>query len=87
MKTVDELISEWTDEEREKLRDLIEECRERERQLIEHSASCQENLTKLTESLNFLFANLYSLEKKTEKLENGFLGTYLNWNHKRLPPS
>jgi len=29
MKTVDQLVSEWTEEEREKLRDLIEESRER----------------------------------------------------------
>jgi len=30
-KTVEELISEWTPEEREKFKDLIEECREREK--------------------------------------------------------
>jgi hypothetical protein len=51
MKTVDELISEWTEEEREKLKDLIKECRERERRLIENSTACKENLTIITEYL------------------------------------
>jgi hypothetical protein len=87
MKTVDDLISEWTEEEREKLKDLIEECRERELQLMKYSASCQENLTQLTDSLSFLLLNRYSIRKKTPKLEDMLLVTYLNWDHKKFPPS
>jgi hypothetical protein len=87
MKTVDDLISEWTEEETEKLKDLIEECRDRELQLIKYSASCQENLTQLTDSLNFLLLNRYSIRKKSPKLEDMLLVTYLNWDHKKFPPS
>ena len=87
MKTVDQVVSEWTEEEREKLKDLIEECRERERQLLEYSASCQENLTQLTDSLSFLLLNRYSIRKKSPKLEDMLLVNYLNWDHKKFPPS
>jgi len=34
---VDELIKDWTDEEKEELKDLIEECRERETRNHENS--------------------------------------------------
>lgn len=87
MKTVDDLISEWTEEEREKLIDLIEECREGELELMKYSASCEENLTQLTDSLSFLLSNIYSIRNKTEKLEDMLSVTYLNWDHKKFPPS
>ena len=37
MITVDMLVPEWAEEEREKLKDLIEECREREGEITENS--------------------------------------------------
>ena len=44
MKTVDQLVSEWTEEEREKLKDLIVECREREKKISESSKRSRERL-------------------------------------------
>src|SRR4030042_1661459 len=51
MKTVDQLVSEWTEEEREKLKDLIGECREREKTISENSKRSRESLAKINESL------------------------------------
>jgi len=87
MRTVDKVISEWTEEEKEKLKDLIEECRERERRLIENSTACKENLTKITEYLGLLFSDLYTMKKKAEKLEDELSGIYLIWYNKKMLPS
>jgi len=87
MKTVDGLISEWTEEEREELKDLIEECRERERRLIENSTACKENLVKITECLEIFYSDLYTIKKKAEKLENELSGIYLIWCNKKTLPS
>jgi predicted RNase H-like nuclease (RuvC/YqgF family) len=84
MKTVNELVSEWTEEEREKFKDLIDECRERERRIIENSTACKENLTKITEYLGRLFLDLWALTKKAEKLEDELSGIYLNWYNKKM---
>ena len=56
MKKVDEVVAGWTEDEREMLKDLIQECREREKILIENSIETKANLTKLSESL-FCFAS------------------------------
>ena len=87
MKTVDGLISEWTEEEKEELKDLIEECRERERRLIENSSACKENLTKIAECLELFYSDLYTIKKKAEKLENELSGIYLIWCNKKTLPS
>lgn len=87
MKKVDQIVSKWTEEEREKFKELIEECQNRERQLIENSTSYKEKLIKLTESLGVLFSHLYSIKKKTEQLEDDLPGVTLNWKNKKLPPS
>lgn len=36
MRTVDEVIASWTNEEREQHKDLINECRERQQRLMEN---------------------------------------------------
>jgi DNA-directed RNA polymerase specialized sigma subunit len=87
MKTVDGLISEWTEEEKEELKDLIEECRERERRLIENATACKENLTKITECLDLFYSDLYTIKKKAEKLEDELSGIYLIWCNKKTLPS
>ena len=87
MKTVDGLISEWSEEEREKLKDLIKECQEREKQLVENSESCAKNLTKLTESLNVFFTQTIEMKEKTEKVADDLLGLYLRMYKKKLPLS
>ncbi len=87
MKTVDQLVSEWTEEEREKLKDLIDECREREKKLLENSQRNADNLTKLNESLNSFFLNLYEIKERTEVLADEFFGIYLRLYNKPLPSS
>jgi len=85
MKTVNELVSEWSEEERERLRDLIEECREREKRLIENSRRSAENLTKLTDSLTAIFSDAYEIREKANKIGDDLLGIYLRFNKKKMP--
>ena len=87
MKTVDQVVSEWTEGEREKLKDLIEECRERERALIENSRVRKENLTEFMDSLVSLFSVSHELKEKTEKLGDDLLRIYLHLYNKKMPSS
>jgi len=88
MKTVDEVVSEWTREERERFRDLIEECREREEQLIENSKACRENLTRLTGSMLSFFMRSFELNENVNKLGDDLFQTYLRfYNNKKNPLS
>ncbi len=85
MKTVDEIISEWTEEEREKLKDLIEECKERERRLVENSIACQNGLAQIKECLEVFYSDLYEIQRKAKELENELFEIYLVWCKKTLP--
>lgn len=86
MKSVNEIISEWTKEEREKLKDLIEECRERERRLIENSEACKNNLSKITDCLKGFYLDLFEIKMKAIELERELSEIYLSWfNNKALP--
>ena len=85
MKTVDQVVSEWTKEEREKFKDLIEECREREKVIIENSRVNKKNLTEYMDSLAFLSSVLHELKEKTEKLGDAFLRIYLQLYNKNMP--
>ncbi len=87
MKSVDELVSEWTLEEREMMKDLIDECREREKKLGENSRRCNESLAKLNQSLSFLFSDLNELQETIPRLTDGLWGIYLNLYHKNMPSS
>jgi len=87
MKTVDQLVSEWTEEEREKLRDLIEESRERERKLLENAKSNVENLTKLDESLHSFVSSFNEIKETTERMADDLLGIYLRLYNKPMPSS
>jgi len=87
MKTVDQLVSEWTEEEREKLRDLIEESREREKKLSESSKRNVENLTKLDESLNSFLSSLHEIKQTTEKMADDLFGIYLRLYNKEMASS
>lgn len=87
MKTVDQVVSEWTEEERETLKDLIQECRERESALIENSRVREEKLTALMGSLTSLVSVSHELEENTEKLGNEILGLYLHLYNKKMPSS
>jgi methyl-accepting chemotaxis protein len=87
MKTVDQLVSEWTEEEREKLRDLIEESRERERKLLENSKRNVENLTKLDESLHSFVSSLNEIRETAEKMADDVFGIYLRLYPKEMASS
>jgi len=87
MKTVDQLVSEWTEEERENLKDLIQECRERERKSLERVKRGDENLTKLTESLQSFLSSWYEIKERAEKLADDLLGIYLRFNHSEMASS
>lgn len=87
MKTVNKLVSEWTEEERKKFKDLIKECQERERRLIESSRVCRYNLSKLTESLISLLSNSYEIQENNVKLGDELSGIYLNLYNKKTPSS
>ena len=87
MKTVEELVSEWTVEEREEFKDLIEECRDREKRLIENSKACKESLMAFTESLILLVSGSSEIKRRTEKLADDLFGMYLQLYRNRIPPS
>ncbi len=87
MKTVEELVSGWTIEEREEFKDLIQECQEREKRLIQNSRACKESLMQLTESLISLLSGSSEIKKRTGKLANDLLGMYLQLYRSRIPPS
>jgi predicted nucleic acid-binding Zn-ribbon protein len=87
MKTVDQLVSEWTEEEKEKLRDLIEESRERERKLLENSKRNSENITKLDESLRSFLSSLHEIKETTEKMGDDVFGIYLRLYPKEMASS
>ncbi len=87
MKTVDQLVSVWTEEEREKLRDLIEESREREKKLSENSKRNAENLTNLNDSLHSFLSSLNELKGTTEKMADDVFGVYLRLYNKPMPSS
>jgi len=87
MKTVDQLVSEWTEEEREKLRDLIEESRERERKLSENSKRNDENITRLDESLHSFLSSFQEIKRTTEKMADDLFGIYLRMYNQPMPSS
>lgn len=85
MKTVDELVAEWSEEERERLKDLIKDCREREKGVIENSKRSRENLAKLTDSLTSLFSNSCGIREKANTIGDALLGIYLRLHRKKMP--
>ncbi len=87
MKTVDQLVAEWTEEERENLKNLIQECRERERKSLERAKRSDENLTKLTESLQSFLSSWYEIKERTERLTDDLFGIYLHFYHDEMASS
>jgi predicted nucleic acid-binding Zn-ribbon protein len=87
MKTVDQLVSEWTEEEREKLKELIDECREREKKISENSKRSCENLAKIDESLQSFLSGLHEMKERTEKLADDLFGIYLHFYNGEMASS
>lgn len=85
MKKVDELVSEWSEEERECLKDLIEECREREKGLIENSRCSREDLAYLTDSLTSLLPKSCEIREKVNMIGDALSDIYLRLYKKRMP--
>ncbi len=85
--TVDQLVSEWTEEEREKLKDLIDECREREKKSLVRSKANDENLNRLGESLQSFLSSWHEIKERTEKLADDLLGIYLHFYDSEMASS
>ena len=85
MKKVDELVAEWSEEEREQLKDLIEECREREKGLIENSRRSRQNLTHLTDSLTSYVSKSCEIREEASMIGDALLGIYLQLYEKKMP--
>jgi len=85
MKTVDEVVSEWSEDQREGLKNLIEECREREKELIKNSRRSEENLTKLTDSLISLFFNSCGIREEANKIGDTVFRIYLRLYREKMP--
>ena len=87
MKRVDQIVAEWTEEEREKLKDLVEECREREKKLLESSKRNGENVKKFDESLGSFVSGLHEIKETIEKIADDVFEIYLRLNNKPMPSS
>ncbi len=87
MMTVDQLVSGWTEEEKEELKELINECREREKKSLERSKANDENQNRLSESLQSFLSSWYEIKERTEKLADEFMRIYLHHYHSEIASS
>jgi uncharacterized protein YfcZ (UPF0381/DUF406 family) len=85
MKMVDEIVAEWSGEEREQLKDLIEECRARENRLIENSRRSRKILTDLTDSLTSLSSESCEIREKVNMIHDVLLDIYLQLHKNKMP--
>ncbi len=87
-KTVAVVISRWSPEEREKFKDLVKECQEREIGIFESSKKLQSASQELEKQLNELTAAHERLRRESEKLLDTTLDLLLKLsNPKKLPSS
>ena len=68
MISVDDVIAKWSPKEKEKLKDLIEECKKRERRLAEVSKDITGNLEMLAAGFGDLVTNVSILRQNSEEL-------------------
>ena len=87
MITVEQIVSKWTPSERERFKDLIEECRKRERTILENSEKAEENLERLAAGFNDLVSNIGELRKKSKQLLEISYETLLKLSEKEKIPS
>jgi len=69
------------------LKELIDECREREKRISENSKRSYENLTQIDESLQSFSSTLYEIRERTEKLADDLLGIYLHFYNSDMASS
>jgi iron-sulfur cluster repair protein YtfE (RIC family) len=63
MKTVDEVIASWTPEEREQFKDLIDECKKRERMIADNRDKSLKGIKAIVDNM---IGGLYEKEYKGE---------------------
>ena len=70
IKTIDDLIraKKLTPEEQEKLREIIEECRNRETQIEEAAQATQQNLESLSRSFGLIVSSVSDVGKAVDEL-------------------
>lgn len=68
MKTVEEVISNWSKEEKEKFKVLIEESKEREKKIGQYSEEIRQSISNLDNELTKLIVSLVELRLQGEKL-------------------
>ncbi len=79
------LVSTWTEEEREQFKDLIQECREREKTLMENARRSRESLDELTQSLTSIVSKSWEIRETANKVGDDLLGIYLKLYGKKMP--
>jgi hypothetical protein len=77
MKRIDDYVATLTPEERERFKDLIEECRRRETQLDEYSRSTKDSLAALSRHSVEAANKLKNLVEVSQKLSDQMNYLYL----------
>jgi hypothetical protein len=83
-KTIDDLVATLSEEEKEKLGNLIDECRDRERLILAAGSELAKNLEEMYHSAKILMEGLLALEKLAENMisngseTNKYLGEKLD---------
>ena len=85
MKTIDNIVDTLTPEERESLKELIEECRNRETEIRQNKQILQQEIQKfnkisqkLIEDIKSFYLTIMELEKACEENYNKIKTTYFN---------
>ena len=68
MKTIKNILSTLTDEEKKQHKDLINECLKRDENIKKHSDKSKENLLKLTDTLTSIIKDVNEINKEVEKI-------------------
>ncbi len=76
--TVLKLVSGWTPEERKLHRDLILECLERERSLLEIKRTIKTSEAELKQSLDLHFSRLHNLAQTAKERADQIQSIYLS---------
>jgi len=69
MKTIDDIVETLTDEEKILFKNLIDECKERERFLTENKKNLNTEMLKLTQATEKLMVNLKKFHMTTVELQ------------------
>ena len=87
MKTVENIVSKWSLEERERFKDLIAECEERERKINIYSNATRYSLDRLSEVMADLACAHIVIREQTQNLLENTLETFLKLSQPGKIPS